>query len=340
LLTQAGLIVATYFAWMERIEAQETFLLALKEFKDDGGTKTAAEENEELQKQELMAQALMALTIILGLLSLCFMCCICCGFSSLKAAIDVIDASSDFLRSTKRINIVPVVYFFLTIFFMVFWFAGFSAIASLNEIKADPMIPQGKDIIWAEDKQYMALFFLFAGLWFVAWLDYSCSFIVIVSASTYYFNSSSDHEGGAEVMTGFYMTYFNHLGSIAFGAFIIAVIQLIRIVFVYAAKKIEKASGDNAVVKVAVKCAHCVLACLEKICDYINQNAFSYMAASGDNFCSSAWNGFLLNIKHLAKFGFAKFIATIFLFLGKMSVVIANVVTFHFTCSILTPQLK
>jgi len=298
------------------------------------------QEDEEFQKQVMMMHAITALAGILGFLALAFMCCVCCGMSSLKAAINVIDAASDFMRDTKRIIIVPVIYFFATMFFLPFWAAGMSSIASMNEIKADPLIPQAKDVVWTEERGYMALYYLFAGLWFVAWLDYSSTFVIIVSSSTYYYNSASDHQGGAEVMTGFYMTYCNHLGSIAFGAFIIAVIQFIRIVFVYMAKKIEKNSGDNACVKTAVKCAHCVLACLEKVCDYINKNAFSYMAASGQNFCSSAWNGFLLNIKHLAKFTFAKMIAIVFILLGKLSIVAVNVFTFDLLCTHVTPQVR
>merc|ERR1712224_1131429 len=80
----------------------------------------------------------------------------------------------------------------------------------------------------------------------------------------------------------------------------------------------------NAVVKGIVACANCCLACIEKICDYINNLAFAYMAVSGESFCESAWHGFLLNIKHLAKFWFANLIATIFIFIGKVAITIGN----------------
>jgi choline transporter-like protein 2/4/5 len=62
----------------------------------------------------------------------------------------------------------------------------------------------------------------------------------------------------------------------------------------YLAKKAEKQSGDNQVVKYVVKCAECFLALLEKICDYINASAYAYQAVSGDSFCTSAWNAFML----------------------------------------------
>jgi len=74
-----------------------------------------------------------------------------------------------------------------------------------------------------------------------------------------------------------------------------------------------------------LKCAECYIACFERLCDYLNGQAFAYMAVSGDNFTTSAWNGFLLHIKHMMKFSFANLIASIFIFIGKLGLTIGNV---------------
>lgn len=79
-----------------------------------------------------------------------------------------------------------------------------------------------------------------------------------------------------------------------------------------------------------VKCALCILNCIEKICDYLNESAFCYMAVTGDSFFSSAWSGFLLNLKHGVKFFFAISIAKLFILLGKLGIVVANLVTLYF----------
>jgi hypothetical protein len=274
----------------------------------------------------------LAACIISGVLSLAFACCVFCGFKSLKMAIDVIDAAADFLNGTKRILFVPLLYFVLTMLVIMVWVWAFAAVASMNRIKADSnTIPQAKDLIWDDDRiTYMALFMLFGVLWICAWLKYTNQFIVIVSATTYYFNSTPEAEGDAEVSLGFKFAYLYHCGSIAFGAFIIAVIQFIRIVFMYLAKQAEKASGDNKVVKLIVACGACILKCIEKICDYINVSAYCYMAVSGDSFCSSAWSGFLLNVKHMLKFSFANLIAKVFILLGKVALTVGNICSLLF----------
>jgi hypothetical protein len=145
-----------------------------------------------------------------------------------------------------------------------------------------------------------------------------------VSASTYYWNSSAENEGDAEVGLGFRFAYVYHLGSIAFGAFIIALVQFIKIIFLYLAQQAEKASGGNPAIKLIARCGACCISCIEKICDYINVAAYCYMAISGDSFCDSAWNGFLLNVKHMLKFSFANMIAKIFILLGKVALVVGN----------------
>ena len=131
-------------------------------------------------------------------------------------------------------------------------------------------------------------------------------------------------------MLGVKWAYINHQGSIAIGSFIIALIRFIKYTFYYLAKKLEKSSGENPVVKAAVKCAICVLNCIERVCDYLNEAGFCYMAVTGDHFFKAAWNAFLLNLKHGLKFVFANMLAKVFIFIGKIGIVAANLVCFYF----------
>lgn len=174
------------------------------------------------------------------------------------------------------------------------------------------------------------LFICFFVLWMTAWLEYCCQFIVMVSAASYYFDSDASKEGSATVGLGFKFAHRYHAGSLAVGSFVIALIRFIKILFLYAAKQAEKASGDNRIVKCIAAYGTCVLNCIEKICDYINESAYSYMAVSGKSFFPSAWDAFLLQIKHLAKFAFANLLAKVFIFLGKVAITVGNVFSLYF----------
>jgi hypothetical protein len=274
-----GAAAAGYFAWT----AQKEKVAALDQ------TDLASNYDEEKKTENLMMLGMG----VFGLLALLFACGICCKFSELKTAIDVVDASADFLAKTKRVIGVPFVFFFLSIISVLVWSGSFAAVISMNHIEVNPDIPQGKNLVWEPKIKYMALYMFFGILWVTAFFEYCSTFTIMVSACTYYWNSDAHEDGDAEVSVGF-SACFSHAGSLAIGSFIIAVIRFIRIVFMFLAKQIEKQSGDNPVVKGMVKCAECVLACIEKICNYINESAFAYQACSGENFCSSAWNAFML----------------------------------------------
>jgi hypothetical protein len=50
-----------------------------------------------------------------------------------------------------------------------------------------------KNLTWKKDVSYLALFMLFGFFWITAWIDYTSRFIVIMGATTYYFNNSFDN---------------------------------------------------------------------------------------------------------------------------------------------------
>jgi len=154
-----------------------------------------------------------------------------------------------------------------------------------------------------------------------------------MSACTYYFNNSRekpDEDVPADIGYSFMCAYVYHMGSIAYGAFIIAFIRFIKYIFYNMAKKLQKMEGDNGCIKCFVGCGTCILNCIEKICDYLNEAAYCYMAVTGDHFLSSAWSAFLLNLKHAMKFAFANTIAKMFIFIGKIGIVVANCFSLYF----------
>lgn len=170
---------------------------------------------------------------------------------------------------------------------------------------------------------YAGLTMFFGLLWICAFLRAKTTFVVMVSATTYYFDSNKDHEGDADVGLGFRFTYVYHLGSLAMGSFILAVVQFLRIC-VLALEQMQKASGENAASRYILACANCMMKCIEDIVEYMNEAAYAYMAVSGDSFCTSAWNGFLLHLKHTMKFAWANFLASAFIFIGKIGLVALN----------------
>ena len=85
-----------------------------------------------------------------------------------------------------------------------------------------------------------------------------------------------------------------HLGTIAFGSFIIAVIQLIRIILMAVDRYTKNAQKSNLLLWLALKCCACCMWCLEKTVKYITGYAYIYVALQGSAFCSACMATFNL----------------------------------------------
>jgi choline transporter-like protein 2/4/5 len=83
----------------------------------------------------------------------------------------------------------------------------------------------------------------------------------------WYFNSAGSDDGGVpgtvSVCLAFRWATVNHIGSLCFGSFLIAVCHLIQVVFEYFAKKGEKIAGDNCIYKMVVCVIRCYIYCLD-----------------------------------------------------------------------------
>ncbi|CAG2231422.1 SLC44A2_4_5 [Mytilus edulis] len=101
------------------------------------------------------------------------------------------------------------------------------------------------------------------------------------------------------LMGSVWRSFRYHLGSLAFGSLIIAIIQIIRVLLEYVDGKLK--GSENAVAKFFLKCMKCCFWCLEKFLRFLNKNAYIMIAAHGKNFCTSAKNAFMLIMRNCVR---------------------------------------
>jgi hypothetical protein len=99
-------------------------------------------------------------------------------------------------------------------------------------------------------------------------------FVISATAAIWYFTSTSDANGSGSIIRGYWWVLRYHLGTVAFGSLIIAIVQMIRLIFEYYAEKLESANQDNAVVKALLCATRCCLDCLERFVKFISVNAY------------------------------------------------------------------
>ena len=110
-----------------------------------------------------------------------------------------------------------------------------------------------------------------------------------------------------------------HLGSLAFGAFIIAVVQMMRIILAYIQKKTKGRMG--AVADIILRCCALCLWCMEKCLKFLNRNAYIEIAIYGFSFCKAARTAFSLLIRNALRVAVINSIGDLVIFLSRLVVV-------------------
>ncbi|XP_062291375.1 choline transporter-like protein 4 [Scomber scombrus] len=118
---------------------------------------------------------------------------------------------------------------------------------------------------------------------------------------------------------GFMRSLRYHVGSLAFGALILTLVQLVRIILEYVDHKTREA--QNPVARFIMCCLKCCFWCLEKFIKFLNRNAYIMIAIYGKNFCVSAKNAFLLLMRNCVRVVVLDKVTDLLLFFGKLFVV-------------------
>ena len=260
-----------------------------------------------------------------------FLLCICCWWNALKVSIAIIETAADYFADTKRIVLVPVFWFFMAILVFAIWMAGVICVHSIGDITVESYKSQNKDVVHSTETQYMLYYMYFGIFWLMAFVVCMNEFVIIVSTCTWYFSRKDIPDddgipGDSDVMKGFIWSIRYHLGSIAMGSLVLALIWIIRALFEYVGNAIEKASGENFATKCLLGCIRCCLDCFDRFIRFLNQNAFIYLAISNENFCSSALNAFILVLKNAAKFSFVNAIGGAFMIIAKFCIAFGTTV--------------
>jgi len=174
----------------------------------------------------------------------------------------------------------------------------------------------------------MFIYFLFGLFWIVAFIIAVQVFSTSATTCMWYFTG---HGSDDTSMQGTYSVWMAlkwairyHLGSIAMGSFLVAVITMIRVTLEYIIYQYEKANPeakDNCIWNTIKCCARCILKCLDACIKYINKNAYIQIALHNSSFCTAAKESFYLNIRHASRFSAVSMVGSIMSLLGKGTVV-------------------
>ncbi|XP_006823430.1 choline transporter-like protein 2 [Saccoglossus kowalevskii] len=295
-----------------------------------------------------MKETWLAFTIILGVVLAILILIVIFLFKRIRLAIALIKEGSRAVSSCMFTLLWPVIPFLLEVALFAFWIVlavylatSGSATYAIANAPTDYPIANGTScdvtlfdgnntgaqcifVEYSGDPNLfrMQIYILFGLFWIMNFIVALDQIVLAGAFASYYWAFTKPKDipvFPVSYSLGRSLRY--HLGSLAFGSFIIAVIQIIRVMLEYLDHKLK--GSENKVAKFLLKCMKCCFWCLEKFMKFLNKNAYIMIAVYGKNFCTSAKNAFFLLMRNIVRVVVLDKITDFLLFLGKLMVTAA-----------------
>ena len=205
---------------------------------------------------------------ILTFLYVVFLCCV-----NIAVGADIMAAAGEFVAANPQTALVPL-FFYVLCLPVVLWYGTVNVYLYST---GEPRFEKGKMFAIlesTEEANVMFWVFLFGFFWIVAFLIAILQFTIAAAAALWYFQGNNSDAPSVSVTRGFYWAFRYHLGSLALGSLLIALVTMIKLLFEYFAKKYEKMSGESVIVKTVLCFVRCMIWSLDACVKFISENAF------------------------------------------------------------------
>lgn len=146
---------------------------------------------------------------------------------------------------------------------------------------------------WVKALFVLHVFYL---LWIVFYMISSSEFLIGGTASGWYFSQNAPYCDTQKRFLG------KHMGSVAAGSFLLALIGFIKLVYTLLAPNPGKEhTGAAACWQKFCACICCL--CVGKLFDWLNTGAYTWINMAGDTYCTSALDALALRLHNAAASG-------------------------------------
>lgn len=236
--------------------------------------------------------------------------------NKIRLAANLMKATGRYIKESCSIFLVPFIFFLLTGAWYAYWVILSVYLYSTGTVKQSNIIA---DIEWDNKTRYAWWFHLFSLFYINEFLKAYAQFVYASSACIWYFCHEKE-KNLHQVSKSFKRGIRYHLGSLAFGALIMAIIRFIMVLMEYIRKKVDATLGkknkQGRIYRCLICCCECCMNCVARTMEFINKHAYIQIALKGDNFCKSAFEGFGIIVRNLGRFSVMAVVGGFFNMLG------------------------
>ena len=248
-----------------------------------------------------------------------------CGRIALAAKI--MESAAEFVRDEPSVFKIPFFYGFMLLVFFAFWIPTLTLLCGVGELRTNPK-SIFMEIIWEDTTKIYVGILAFALLWGISFNFSQETFSIAAMSSSWYFDKKFGNPISASVAICWSFTY--HVGTLAFGSLLIAIVWVIQLVLSYIYQKLKEVHQQDTAVGFLIKCAGCFVACFERTLKFINKHAYIETALRNLSFCPAAAQCLQVTTSNFLRFGVLAGITEIFLFMGSLLITCLTTFIMHF----------
>jgi hypothetical protein len=235
------------------------------------------------------------LCLVLGLV---FLILLFCARESIDVAVACVGEACNTMFAMPSLLLQPALEVGCKLITLSILLYGLAWLFSTGDIKAEAAEIGGVEVKgvhrsfkYTEEQIYYILSYILGVFWVDELFTAMSQFVVSYSVVLYYF-CPKDANGYKEapflpLFRGYFVGFVFHIGTLAFGAALIAVVRLISLVLSYIAKQAEK---ENAALACVAKAMLCLVQCFKRCLEFLNKNAYMDVAYRSSWFCTAAKN--------------------------------------------------
>jgi hypothetical protein len=233
------------------------------------------------------------IALVLGLIMGCVLMCV---KHSINVAVACVETACECMFDMTSLLLQPFVAAVGKLVIAAFLLLGFAFLMSCGQIKAESASIGGTQVnglarsfSYTEDQYYMIAFYIFGYLWSLEFCNALNLFVISYAVTLWFYkpkqNGKKIAPRGAAIK-GVAKGLFYHTGSLAFGALLIAICQIISGIFNILSR--EAKSKNAGLLALIFKCLECCVECFEKCLKYITKNAYIDICIRSNDFCTAA----------------------------------------------------
>lgn len=152
------------------------------------------------------------------------LCSLCCCYSAVRLGIAVFKTTAQYIQANMHIFFLPALANITAAIWFLLWAGSFLFLYSVGDPRPrDPPLNFVTSLTWTDLTKGAVAYHIFGLFWINAFILGVNQFVISASACLWYFEVSTDTKGKGTVNRAYWIAFRYHLGSVAFGSFLIAV---------------------------------------------------------------------------------------------------------------------